>query len=775
MNNDNKIMLDKKLSPFKIFAWNNFPFIEDTFDSLTNYQLYCKIVDYLNDNIEKINQLGGTVQDYTNAFLQLKDYIDNYFNNLDVQDEINTKLDDMAEKGELTEIIAQYLSLNGVYAYNTIENMQEAENLISGSTCYCLGKNYYNDGIGNYYKIREIVNTDIVDGYNIVAIYNPNLVAERIENDLTSTVNKIKNSIGSHKLTSTRIFRKLLERHDYNYYSEPNNTLYFYTQGFCMINENTCAIALIPDNYQENSQATIQIINLSNGSVIKSVTGDFGHVNALSYNPDEKLLYCGGLAKYNNGQYVNSSEILVIDYDTMNYNIYDTGAITGTVSYDKVTKLLYTHFGTNLYQLNKDNYTIEKTISMDYKLPTGQTYQTVKVNNSLVYQVTAHPNIISIFDITGNNLNTIVLDEFADDMYYIEEIEDIDFLGDYIYFNSQGFIDATNYNLVNICKTSLIYNLASRQSSFRTIVGGSLDIYIDNTSNNINPNGLDNNKFYCLMEAVMFLNSPWAKKFSKQTITLAQTNNIYMGCRILNPNLRFLNCNGQVIGSTEIVGVNKLSISSATFKATSSIPNLKIVNSNVNIHRPFLTDLDNIVINKYGIYIENSNLELTDGSTADFSNDLKIYINGIDSNLKTSNYNIFNVVKERNYGNSVDKFILYDGTIDNSNNYNYSTTLTNINSVEKNKYKYINFVIDGVNKKTVIKMKIDGNYYRVNDWRMVNSISSNLVSFAQYTITLNDNNIVVENAKLVQYTGSTTNIVTSNIEIKIKQIYLSDN
>lgn len=187
MNNDNKIMLDKKLSPFKIFAWNNFPFIEDTFDALTNYELYCKIVDYLNDNIDKINQLGGTVQEYTNAFLQLKDYIDNYFNNLDVQDEINTKLDDMAEKGELTEIIAQYLQLQGLLCYNNITDLKNAQNLAEGSFIKLFGFSSMGDGITYYYKVRQIINTDVIDNLQLVSLANyPTLVAERISSYFTN-------------------------------------------------------------------------------------------------------------------------------------------------------------------------------------------------------------------------------------------------------------------------------------------------------------------------------------------------------------------------------------------------------------------------------------------------------------------------------------------------------------------------------------------------------------------------------------------------------------
>lgn len=88
----------------------NFPYIEKDFDALTDYGLLCKIVDYLNQVITNGNAQNETITALYNAFVELKDYVDNYFDNLDVQDEINNKLDEMTESGELQEIIDTYLN-----------------------------------------------------------------------------------------------------------------------------------------------------------------------------------------------------------------------------------------------------------------------------------------------------------------------------------------------------------------------------------------------------------------------------------------------------------------------------------------------------------------------------------------------------------------------------------------------------------------------------------------------------------------------------------------
>ena len=81
------------IPPFKWFVLENFPYIEDDFDALTNWQLFCKLGKELNKVIEKCNLTGAQVEQLTNAFTELQNYVNNYFENLDVQEEINNKLD----------------------------------------------------------------------------------------------------------------------------------------------------------------------------------------------------------------------------------------------------------------------------------------------------------------------------------------------------------------------------------------------------------------------------------------------------------------------------------------------------------------------------------------------------------------------------------------------------------------------------------------------------------------------------------------------------------
>ena len=99
----------KPLTPFKMQVQTNFPYIEADFDAITNYELLCRVVDYLNTVIANENSVETNVTSLYNAYVALQNYVNDYFENLDVQEEINKKLDEMAEDGSLTALIKAYV------------------------------------------------------------------------------------------------------------------------------------------------------------------------------------------------------------------------------------------------------------------------------------------------------------------------------------------------------------------------------------------------------------------------------------------------------------------------------------------------------------------------------------------------------------------------------------------------------------------------------------------------------------------------------------------
>ena len=180
----------KKGPIFIKFVLENFPLLTDDFDAMTYYGALCKIVDYMKKLIDNETALENNMTALYNAYNQLQDYVNHYFDNLDIQEEINNKLDEMAENGQLTDIIAQYLQLAGVLAYDTKTAMKSATNLVNGSIAKTLGNTNYLDGQGAFYKVREIQNTDVVDDENIIALTDPDLVAEKIPYSNTYEIHK---------------------------------------------------------------------------------------------------------------------------------------------------------------------------------------------------------------------------------------------------------------------------------------------------------------------------------------------------------------------------------------------------------------------------------------------------------------------------------------------------------------------------------------------------------------------------------------------------------
>ena len=94
---------------FRRAVVQNFPFIANDFDALTDFGLLSQVVDYLNKVIEDTNNTTDNMNQLIILYNQLKEFVDNYFENLDVQEEINNKLDAMASDGTLTTLIGNYV------------------------------------------------------------------------------------------------------------------------------------------------------------------------------------------------------------------------------------------------------------------------------------------------------------------------------------------------------------------------------------------------------------------------------------------------------------------------------------------------------------------------------------------------------------------------------------------------------------------------------------------------------------------------------------------
>ena len=93
----------KPLGQFRHWCNKVLPMVYD--DSLSYYELLNKVVVYLNDALKTVDMLAEDFEKLYGAYIQLQEYVNTYFENLDVQNEINIKLDVMAGDGSLSELI----------------------------------------------------------------------------------------------------------------------------------------------------------------------------------------------------------------------------------------------------------------------------------------------------------------------------------------------------------------------------------------------------------------------------------------------------------------------------------------------------------------------------------------------------------------------------------------------------------------------------------------------------------------------------------------------
>ena len=84
---------------------------------MSYYETLCGILSLLKTQEEVVNNNADLLA-------ELEGYVQNYFKNLDVQTEINNKLDEMAESGQLSDIIAQYIDLTSIFTFNNIYEFQ---------------------------------------------------------------------------------------------------------------------------------------------------------------------------------------------------------------------------------------------------------------------------------------------------------------------------------------------------------------------------------------------------------------------------------------------------------------------------------------------------------------------------------------------------------------------------------------------------------------------------------------------------------------------------
>lgn len=154
MSNLNELKPIINLNPFARFCCTIGNLPSSYMASLTYEEQLMWFCDFLqNTVIPAVNNNAECVKELQELYVKLKNYVDNYFKNLDVQEEINNKLDSMVEDGQLTTLISNYLnpfidSQNSIIENFTQDINQEVEEISRKTNALANGSPLVANSIG---------------------------------------------------------------------------------------------------------------------------------------------------------------------------------------------------------------------------------------------------------------------------------------------------------------------------------------------------------------------------------------------------------------------------------------------------------------------------------------------------------------------------------------------------------------------------------------------------------------------------------------------------
>ena len=103
-------------------------------ESGTCLQQTARMYNKVNELVRTVNNQNEIIADYIEQFNELHDYVYDYFDNLDVQEEINKKLDAMSEDGSLTALIQPYVdAIYQPYQEEINGEIEQFENTVNGT------------------------------------------------------------------------------------------------------------------------------------------------------------------------------------------------------------------------------------------------------------------------------------------------------------------------------------------------------------------------------------------------------------------------------------------------------------------------------------------------------------------------------------------------------------------------------------------------------------------------------------------------------------------
>ena len=514
--NEETLINIRKLRPFTRFIYTIGELPTSYLMSMTYEEQLVWFCNYLEKTvIPTIDNNGQAVEELQNLYIELKNYVDNYFENLDVQEEINNKLDEMVEDGTLESIISEYLELKSIFQFNTVNEMLNSTYLINGSFTHTSGFYSLNDGGGADYYIRTKTIDDTADNIHLFDIVNDNtLVAELIDTkkinilqlgaktteDATTIINYALTNFdeviipeGTFNVTDSLILNSFNYLHGLNHNSKIN------------MNRSYNVPMLLA---QTKNNIKIENITLKNNEVDTSSGVPIHRIGTFEGCENIEIINCYITNVWSIGLVFKGSGFITIKDSTF----YDVGH----------TML---SFLTETHDILVDNCifdTVEGTNSNPYLLQTGSDDFYTEVEY-LTKNMTVQ-NCLFKNNPLWEGLESHGCSNFR---AYNNRIENC-LQGIHVYFDDRTPTTTHDYENV-IIENNIIHNLDNQNLQYGIIVGGTQEYFLNNViiKNNIVIGGMttSSNSIYVLYSNYFTIDNNDLSRFSFQAITTQYCTN----------------------------------------------------------------------------------------------------------------------------------------------------------------------------------------------------------------------------------------------------------
>jgi len=352
------------------------------------------IISEVKKAIEGFKALSDKTDDFETTLNNALEYINNYFKNLDVQEEINNKLEEMKENGELADIIAAFLKAPNYYL--SVQSMVADTSITNNSVAITASYNTAaNDGSCLYWiHTPKAYDFEIALSNNLYAYPCPmgiptvrefgatsnNDIETPLKNliNYSTTTNNPCDISGPYPLKNPQyINKKYLANYNltsdagvvYTKNIDINTNGYDYIQSDSRITTNIQGGCAVDINYTGNSNQYVtlseehQVILYNKDFKVEAVTTGpdmLGHGNDITFNGYTSTYYVAPMT--DNGTICTSNSY---KGPWTEKTLPEITAPVSNVAYDPVNRCLYV-YGGGLYIYNPDTWKLIHQVQLNH-------------------------------------------------------------------------------------------------------------------------------------------------------------------------------------------------------------------------------------------------------------------------------------------------------------------------------------------------------------------------------------------------------------------------